>query len=218
MENWAAGPPVPPALREALSESRRRGLVGPSEIEDQVSHSRGFSAFIQEGSKVLDLGSGGGLPGMVLAVGRPDLQLTLLDASLRRTRFLTWAVERLEAGDRVSVVHGRAEEAGLLDTMRERFDVVVSRSFGPPAVAAECARPFLVDGGTMVVSNPPRSESSDLRWPPEGLATLGLMHLGMPDVNPGVDAAHDFSVLEAFGSCPPLLPRRPGVPARKPAF
>lgn len=225
---WAAGPPVPTVLGDALDISRNRGLIGSTDNEEAVAHSRGFADCIPMGSRVLDLGSGGGLPGLVLAIGRPDLELLLLDSAARRTRVLEASVRQLGLSERVSVLKLRAEEAGRDERFRGQFDVVVSRSFGAPAVTAECARPFLADGGLLVVSEPPsavtRAQSEDAveasvappdhdRWPPEGLEALRLSAVGF--VRRG---AYGFVVLEAVGACPERFPRRPGVPSRKPLF
>jgi 16S rRNA (guanine527-N7)-methyltransferase len=211
-----------------LDVSRNRGLIGSTENEEAVAHSRGFADCIPVGSCVLDLGSGGGLPGLVLAIGRPDLELLLLDSAARRTRVLEASVRQLGLSERVSVLNLRAEVAGRDERFRGQFDVVVSRSFGAPGVTAECARPFLADGGLLVVSEPPwaaaRADSDDPveasaapadhdRWPPRGLEALRLSAAGF--VRRG---AYGFVVLEAVGACPERFPRRPGVPSRKPLF
>lgn len=108
-------------------------------------------------ARVLDLGSGGGLPGLVLAALWPWATVVLLDAQHRRTVFLCEAVRRLGLHTRVQVVNGRAEVLGRDETLRASFDSVVARAFGRPAVTAECAAPFLRVGGVLVVSEPPAS-------------------------------------------------------------
>ena len=218
VEEWRAGPPVPDGLLEVLAESRARHLIGPGDLEAHVGHAAGFARAVPRGADVVDLGSGGGVPGLALAVGRPDLTLTLLDAARRRVRFLEWAVGRLEVGDRVVVVWGRAEELGRRVEYRERHDAVVARSFGPPPVTAECARPLLRRGGVLVVSEPPEAGDGQLggptdRWPERGLEAVGF--------SSGVGFVHGdagFRVLVADRPCPAELPRRPGVPQRRPRF
>lgn len=219
-EEWRAGPPVPDGLLEVLGESRARHLIGPGAIEAHVGHAAGFACALPRGADVVDLGSGGGVPGLALAVGRPDLTLTLLDAARRRVRFLEWAVDRLGVGDRVVVVWGRAEELGRRAEHRERHDAVVARSFGPPPVTAECARPLLRRGGVLVVSEPPDAAagaggpvSPEDRWPERGLEAVGF--------SSGPSYAHadaGFRVLVADRPCPAEIPRRPGVPQRRPRF
>ena len=83
-----------PRLDGVLSEAQRLHLVGPGEVRTHIEHALGFlralesagdrSDFVLDGARVLDLGSGGGLPGLVLANVRPDLEVVLLDANLRR--------------------------------------------------------------------------------------------------------------------------------------
>ena len=86
---------------------------------------------IPAGASVADLGSGAGLPGLVLAIGRPDLRITLVEPLQRRTTFLTEVVDEL-GPDRVQVVRGRAEELHG----RRRFDVVTARALAPLEPAA----------------------------------------------------------------------------------
>lgn len=116
----------------------------------------------------MDLGSGGGIPGLVLAVHRPDLQFTFVDASERRIAFLRTAVRSLGL-DSSEVLLGRAEILGHDPRLRSTFECVVARSFGSPAVLAECAVAFLADGASLVSSEPP--EDTD-RWPAEALLRL----------------------------------------------
>ena len=101
-----------------------------------IAHGRTLLDGLPPSGRVLDLGSGGGLPGLVLATARPELELTLLEARQRACRFLREAVAELGLTG-VEVVESRAEEAARRPGLRESFDAVVSRSFGPPAATAE---------------------------------------------------------------------------------
>ena len=84
-----------------------------------------------------------GLPGLVLVGMWPDCRATLLDAGERRCAFLAEAVDRLGLGGPGDGRAVPAEEAGRRPDLRGGFDLVVARSFGPPAVTAECGAPFL---------------------------------------------------------------------------
>lgn len=141
-------------------------------MAEHVTHAARFAAAAPDPpADALDLGAGGGVPGLVLARTWPASRWVLLDVHLRRTAFLTSAVVELELDDRVRVVRSRAEEAGRDDSLRGHFDLVTARSFGPPAVTAECGAPFLRLDGSLLVSEPPHGGD---RWPADALAPLGL--------------------------------------------
>ena len=160
--------------------------------------------------RALDLGSGGGLPGLPLALVFPETEWLLLDGSVTRTTFLSEAVAELGLTGRVTVRAARAEDAGRDAQLRASFDLVVARSFGPPAATAECAAPFLVPGGRLVVADPPGSTGE--RWRAEGLAALGLGLLST------VTEPSAVSLLVQERPCPPAYPRRNGVPAKRTLF
>ena len=158
----------------------------------------------------MDLGSGGGVPGLVLAEHWPDSHWVLLDGARRSASFLEGAVLELGLVDRVAVLHERAELAGREDELRGSFDFACARSFGPPAVIAECAAPLLSVGGHLVVSDPPAGGQD--RWSPDGLAQLGMAIVGHPETS-----GH-FTVLRQAQACPDRFPRLPGTPAKRPLF
>lgn len=205
-------------LLEALEESRRLGFLGPGPVNPHVDHAMAFSAVIdQPPARALDLGAGGGLPGLVLAaMVWPDTVWTFLDAQTRRTEFLGWAVERLDLVDRVTVVTGRAEEVGREAEHRAVHDLVVARSFGAPGVAAECAAPFLRPGGSFVVSEPP-NDDAQVRWPAEGLAQLGFGPAAPRDVETAHGPVH-LVTIPWNGPLDERFPRRVGIPAKRPLF
>ena len=147
------------------------------------------------------------MPGLILAIERPDLELVLVDATAKRCRFLEEAVARLQLT--ASVIEGRAEVIGH-GALRGTADAVVARSFGPPSVTAECAAPLLRPGGLLVVSEPPASGED--RWPVAPLSKLGLRPLLRTTTSPVIQ------VLTLAASCPDEFPRRDGVPAKRPLF
>lgn len=205
-------------LDEVLDLQRRRGVVGREPNAALRAHSAGYAAALGEAEGlatsgvVIDLGSGGGVPGLVLAVEVwPSAMVTLLDASQRRCTYLELCVADLDLGDRVDVVWARAEEAGRDPVRRGHADVVVARSFGPPSAVAECAAPLLRVDGALVVSEPPGSGGE--RWDAAALAALGLVVERTPEVGGAT-----FTVLRQSSPCPDLYPRRPGTPTRRPLF
>jgi 16S rRNA (guanine527-N7)-methyltransferase len=100
------------------------------------------------GCRVVDIGSGGGVPGMVIAILRPDLSVTLIDADRRKSGFLVHVAGLLGLSG-VVVEAIRAEDAGRRDGMREGFDLATSRATAPPPVLCELALPLLRVGGTL---------------------------------------------------------------------
>lgn len=200
-------------LIEELERSRSLGFLGPGPVVEHAVHATAFMSLIGHGARVVDLGSGGGVPGLVLARMRPDLVLLLLDASTRRTDFLRESVRNLDLAARVEVSTGRAEELAHDVVLRHQFDVVVSRSFGPPAATAECAAGFLRGAGsTVLVSEPPPEARLD-RWPEEGLELLSLRPGPTVDAPPAT-----IQVLEAVDRCDERYPRAVGRPTKRPLF
>jgi 16S rRNA (guanine527-N7)-methyltransferase len=211
--------PAPEVVREVLAEAQGRGFIGPGPLDPHVAHALRFSEVIalvrgrtlDHGDHLVDLGAGGGLPGLVLASVWPELRVSLVEGSTRRAAFLEEAVDRCGFGARVDVVGTRAEVAGRDPEFRGRCTVVTARSFGTPSETAECAAPFLRVGGLLVVSEPPEPRGS-AGWPMTGLALLGLE----PTSEPAVDAR--FALLKQASSCPDRYPRRVGVPRKRPLF
>ena len=162
-------------------------------------------------ARAADLGSGGGVPALALALRFSEMKWVLIEAAARRAAFLREAVERLGLGGRAVVVEDRAEAAGHQPQYRGSFDVVTARSFGPPAVVAECAAPLLRIGGRVVISEPPGGAPA--RWPAEGLVLLGLAPAASVE-----SAGATYQVLRQVEACPDRWPRRVGIPAKRPLF
>jgi 16S rRNA (guanine527-N7)-methyltransferase len=213
-------------LLEVLADAQQLGFLGPGELAPHVGHSLGFAEALGRVSPqvsprvALDLGSGGGLPGLVLATTWPTTAWVLLDSNGRRTDFLVQAVHRLGLDDRVEVQRGRAETVARRADRRGRFDLVVARSFGSPPVVAECAAGFLCVGGHLVVSEPPPESPGPTgalqseRWPSAGLGLLGLAPAGAPVVT----TQARYQVMVQTTPCPDRYPRGEGRPAKRPLF
>lgn len=124
------------------------GLIGPREIgrlwERHILNSIALESLIPEDCRVADVGSGAGLPGIPLAILRPDLEMTLIEPMLRRSNFLTEALDELGLDDRVTVVRGRAEDADL------HVDVVVSRAVAKLATLINWTADLIVESGSLL--------------------------------------------------------------------
>lgn len=201
-------------LEALLRDAQRVGLVGAGPVRAHVDHARAFAELFGDPPEglLVDLGSGAGLPGLVLAMEWPQSLWVLLDGRVRSAEFLAEAVERLRLADRVTVVGGRAEVIAHDPVYRGAADVVVARSVAPPGAVAECAAGFLVAGGLLAVSEPP--DGGVVRWD-----TAGLAHLGMGPVRSIETSGRlHFSLVRQEAPCPRGYPRRTGVPVRRPLF
>ncbi|AUH67508.1 MULTISPECIES: 16S rRNA (guanine(527)-N(7))-methyltransferase RsmG [Gordonia] len=129
-----------------------RGLIGPRELPQlwtrHLLNCAVVSEEIPDGASVIDIGSGAGLPGIPLAIARPDLAVTLIEPLLRRTTFLEEVVSGLPL-DNVTVVRGRAEEKAVLKAV-EPADVVTSRAVAPLERLAKWSAPLIRGGGRLV--------------------------------------------------------------------
>ena len=204
-------------LTDLLEEARQRGFLGPGPVEPHLDHARAFAVAAGDApARAVDLGAGGGLPGIVLAAEVwPQTEWVFVDAQQKRTAFLRDAVEDLGLEDRVVVLTERAEVVGQDGAHRAGYDLVVSRSFGPPAVTIECAAPLLRVGGVFVVSEPPAT-SVEQRWPAAGIAQVGCGPA--TPVLVGDAPGYHFARIEQRSLAADRYPRRVGIPAKRPLF
>lgn len=128
-----------------------RGLIGPREVsrlwDRHILNSAVLEEVLPESARVVDVGSGAGLPGLPLAIARPDLQVQLLEPLLRRTTFLNEVVADLGLTN-VEVVRGRAEERESIAAVGGA-DVVTSRAVAPLGKLAGWSLPLVRKGGSM---------------------------------------------------------------------
>ena len=143
------------ALAASWESARVAGSLGSATIEELLAQARGYVSDdmdLPAGAQCVDLGSGVGIPGLLLAMLYPETNWHLLDANARRCEIAQRAVEAVDLGDRVEVVHGRAEDYAQDSRCRLANDLVVARLFGPPSEVAECGLPLLAPDGSLVVS------------------------------------------------------------------
>jgi 16S rRNA (guanine527-N7)-methyltransferase len=194
------------ALWGVLEEAARLGFLGSGDVDAAIEHARGFADALRPvDGRIVDLGSGAGLPGLVLAVEDPDLRVALVDASERRSDVLRRAVGRLGLTERVEVVCERAEVLGRSPAWRSQAAAVVARSFGPPALLAECAAPLLRLGGQLVVSEPPTDDPE--RWPAAGLALLGFERDELDQGGERPAGGGRYASFTQVSPCPDRYPR-----------
>ena len=148
-----------------------RGLIGPREVDRlwdrHIFNSAAVESLVAQDATVVDVGSGAGLPGIPLAVLRPDLRITLLEPLLRRVSFLTEVVGKLGLADRVTVVRGRAEEH------RRQYAVVLARAVAPLVKLVPWCAPLRSPAGTILALKG-RSAAAELSAAQSVLARAGL--------------------------------------------
>jgi 16S rRNA (guanine527-N7)-methyltransferase len=188
LDEWLAAVVATPGLTALAAGDARRVL-----LDDSLA---GLPLVAALEGPVVDVGSGGGAPGIPLAASLPDREVTLLEASRRKCDFLGRWSARLP---NLRVVHGRAEEQPL-----ERFGVAVAKALAHPPVAAEWCLPLVREGGAAVLWVGP---SADREAVAAAAAKLGAA----PE-----DAPPGFLVLRKLGPTPPGFPRRPGAAKKRP--
>jgi len=176
------------------------GLIGDAQTLTMISWS-GITT-------VIDIGSGGGLPAIPLAVGLPQVRFTLLEANARKCAFLEHVAGTLGLTN-VAIAAGRAEELGHRLQLREQFDRAISRAAARPEVLLELALPFVRPGGDLIAQVSPLDPS--LLEP-----AAQLLGGGTPRLEPPTAGAGPLLVVPKVASTPSRFPRRTGLPGRKP--
>ncbi|MBE5808279.1 MAG: 16S rRNA (guanine(527)-N(7))-methyltransferase RsmG [Clostridiales bacterium] len=169
---------------------------------------------LPEGCSLIDVGTGAGFPGIPLAIARPDVSVTLVDALDKRVKFLQGVTDALHLN--AEAVHMRAEDAARTPNMRESFDVATARAVAPVNVLAELLLPFVRPGGAMLAFKGPgaQEELEDARFAIETLGG-GCVRLEQAGI-PGRDWRHSLVLVEKAASTPEKYPRRAGMPEKRP--
>ena len=147
-------------LLAALAIIQARGAIGERSLIDAVAHADRFVELIPAGPRSLtDLGSGGGLPALVICWRRRDVHVTMVERRTTRADMLRRAIVALELGERVVVVAG--DVSAVAAASPASFDVVTARSFADSAVTTRYVDALLAPAGVALISEPPRDRSPD---------------------------------------------------------
>ena len=170
---------------------------------------------LEAGAKVIDVGTGGGLPGMPLAIARPDLQFTLLDATGKKVDFLQSAIETLGLTN-VQAIQGRAEVLGHDPVHRQRYELATVRAVGKVAEIAEYCLPLVKTGGRMLAMKGAAAEE-ELNAAGDALTVLGAGDLALIDAYPeGFDSELIIISIVKENATPRKYPREVGTPRKTP--
>lgn len=194
-----------------LSAIRDRDGVMVKHILDSLL-SLPFS-WIQEGDRVLDLGTGGGFPGLALAIAYPQAQFTLIDATEKKIKAVEGMVRKLGLLN-IRCLVGRAEKLGRDHKLREQFDVVVARALAPFPTLLEYALPFVKVGGIFIAY-----EGKAETWE-KYHAALHELSAEIVEVRKAIlpveEAERNFVVVKKISPIDERYPRRTGVPLKRP--
>ncbi len=200
------------ALEQAWAPARAAGAVGSASVAELREHTAGFlsavcSVFPPESRLTgLDVGSGAGIPGLLLAWELLQTSWVLLDASQRRCDFASAAMTALALESRVSVVHGRADNRPPV-VSRETMDVVTARLLASPAETLELCAPYCRPGGIIVASFAARDR-------PLWERATDVSGIGSIEFSAAGEA--NFVCVRVVDGLDPALPRRPKARARRP--
>lgn len=164
-----------------------------------------------ESSSICDIGTGGGFPGVPLAICYPDKQFTLMDSLEKRLKIVRQLCDEIGINN-VQVIHGRAEELARREEYREQFDLCVSRAVANMRVLSEYCLPFVKTGGSFIAYKGPdcRAEIDD--------AGKAIQMLGgdKPEIRPLTHLEHNLVFIKKIKNTPKAYPRKAGTPAKKP--
>ena len=173
------------------------------------------TGLIGEGASLIDVGTGAGFPGMVLAMARPDLRVTLLDAQQKRLNFLQ-AVAEAAGVENVKIVHARAEDGARKAELRERFDIAAARALAPLNVLCEYLLPYVkVNGRALCWKGPAVKEEAEAGRRAAHLLG-GRLEMPVPCTVEGRDWEHMILPVLKVQNTAAQYPRKAGTPKNKP--
>ena len=200
-------------LLEASSQFNLTALKDPQAIEELlVGGSLELAQFIpRSASSLIDVGTGGGIPGMVLAIVRPDVRVCLLDATTKKVRFLEETAGVLGLSN-VTALHGRAEELAHDPRHREQYDLGTARAVARLATLVELVHPFVKPGGRSVF---PKGEGAggELEEARQAIGFVGGRNPGI--IHSKLDDTR-YVVIDKAKPTPERFPRRVGIPGKRP--
>jgi len=165
--------------------------------------------------RLIDVGSGAGFPGLPLKIAFPEIHVTLLEATGKKTEFLHAVVRQLQLPD-VAILTARAEEAAHNPAYREAYDVAVARALAAMPVLVELCLPFVRCGG-MLIAQKGESPAAEVAAAQEAMRILGGQPRCVQPVRvPGLDAVRHLVIVDKVAATPARYPRQPGVPSRRP--
>ena len=165
--------------------------------------------------KIIDIGTGAGLPGIPLKIARPDLKLTLLDATKKRLRFIDECLQDLNLKEHTKTVHARAEDAAHNEKHRECYDIAIARAVAPLNVLAEYCLPFVELNGFFIAMK--GSLEKELNQAEKAIHVLGGDIADIREIKlPVSQAERSIILIQKIADTPRKFPRKAGLPKNQP--
>jgi len=206
-------------LSSVLDRAQALGFIGARPVGEHISQALAMSrlAVSLQPDLLVDLGSGGGVPGLVLAEELQECVILLVESMERRAVFLESHLRALGVDGHTSVVNSPAEDAAHSSSWRGKAGVVTARGFGPPSMTAEIAAGFLSPGGSLIATV--SREKAATAWPLPSLRQLGYsdlrLHLGSW---PMIECVMGPRTAESAPFPRHEFPRRRSLSRRRPLF
>ena len=206
--------------KELLIEKKKKmNLTAIEQEEDIITKhfidSLSIASYIPDTTKIIDIGTGAGFPGIPLKILKKDLSITLLDSLNKRITFLEEVIRNLSL-ENIQAVHARAEELAHKEEYREQYDIAVSRAVAPMHTLLEYMLPYVKIGGKCICMKGPnlQEESKDLQ---NCLETLGGKIEKIEEiVLPETEIKRNIMLIKKENKTPKKYPRNPGMPSKKP--
>jgi 16S rRNA (guanine527-N7)-methyltransferase len=210
--------------QELIDWNKRVNLTAVTDYEEvQLKHfldsltvTLGYNLQMgQKDLRIIDVGTGAGLPGIPLKIVFPDIKLTLLEATAKKAGFLRHIIQKLGL-DNVEVVVGRAEEIAHQPKYREKFDLVLSRAVAPLTALVELTLPLGAIGGSFIAQKKGNIDE-EIGRADKAIRLLGgrLRELKKVDLAGFADERY-LVIIDKLSPTPEKYPRRPGLPAKRP--
>ena len=165
--------------------------------------------------KIIDIGTGGGFPGLPLKIYNNNLNVTLLDSLNKRIIFLNEVIKSLNL-ENIQAIHGRAEELGRTEDYREKYNICISRAVASLNTLSEYCIPFVKVGGYFISMKGPDVEE-ELKEAEKAINILGGKIIKTEKIKiPETDIIHSLIIIEKIKSTPTKYPRGAGKPKKKP--
>ena len=184
-------------------------------IDKHFVDSLTISQYLNNNARIIDVGTGAGFPGIPLKIARDDVQIDLLDSLNKRVNFLNEVINQLKL-EKINAIHSRAEDEGIKNEKREKYDVAVSRAVANLPVLLEYLLPFVKLNGVCICMKGANIEE-EVTFSKKALKELGGEIEAIHNFKlPRTDATRNIIIVKKIANTPKKYPRKAGTAAKNP--